>query len=162
LTEDPDPARYQGEAPPFHWRFRVPEGETIRFVDGRFGAQALVSGRDFGDFIVWRQDGLPAYQLAVTVDDAAMGVTEVVRGADLLRSTARQILLYQALGWASPAFHHCALLTDASGVRLAKRHDALSLRALRAAGRTPESIRAEWFDPAGLEVAPDGFQSATA
>lgn len=129
------------------WRFQVPDGETISFLDGRHGPQSFVAGKDFGDFIVWRHDPAaagPAYQLAVVVDDAAMQITEVVRGADLLVSTARQILLYRALGLVPPAFYHCPLLTDENGVRLAKRHDALSLRALRAQSRTPESLRASW------------------
>ena len=127
-----------------NWRFRVPEGQTISFVDRNCGPHHFVAGRDFGDFVVWRQVDVPSYQLACTVDDAAMGITEVVRGADLLPSTARQLLLYQALGWTPPQFYHCPLMTDAAGVRLAKRHDALSLRRLRAAGRTPASLRAAW------------------
>jgi glutamyl-queuosine tRNA(Asp) synthetase len=127
-----------------NWRFRVPDGEVIRFVDGHYGPQSFVAGKDFGDFIVWRQDDLPAYQLAVVVDDAAMKITEVVRGADLLLSTARQLLLYRALGLQAPAFYHCPLMTDESGIRLAKRHDALSLRALRQSGASPESLRAKW------------------
>lgn len=128
------------------WRFRVPGGECITFVDGRCGPQRFIAGRDFGDFVVWRPDGVPAYQLAVVVDDAAMRITEVVRGADLLVSTARQLLLYRALGLAPPAFYHCPLMTDATGARLAKRHDALSLRALRAQGTTPEALRAGWTE----------------
>lgn len=125
----------------FSWRFRVPDGETISFTDGNFGEQRFVAGKDFGDFIVWRGDDVPAYQLACVVDDAAMQITEVVRGADLLVSTARQILLYRALGFTPPDFFHCALMLDESGQRLAKRHDALSLRNLREQGRTPESLR---------------------
>ncbi|MBI5775280.1 MAG: tRNA glutamyl-Q(34) synthetase GluQRS [Verrucomicrobia bacterium] len=128
----------------FSWRFRVPDGETISFVDGLLGPQSFVAGRDFGDFVVWRPDGVPAYQLAVVVDDAAMGITEVVRGADLLVSTARQLLLYRALGLTPPAFCHCPLLTDETGARLAKRHDALSLRTLREQGTTPEKLREKW------------------
>src|SRR5205085_109145 len=85
-------------------------------------------------------DDSPSYQLAVVVDDAAMQITEVVRGADLLLSTARQLLLYQALGLQAPLFYHCPLLTDAAGVRLAKRHDALSLATLRAQGAHPEQL----------------------
>lgn len=123
------------------WRFRVPDGESISFVDGALGAQAFVAGKDFGDFLVWRHDGVPSYQLAVVTDDAAMGITEVVRGADLLMSTARQLLLYRALGWQAPAFYHCPLMTDERGVRLAKRHDALSLRALRGQGKSPAELR---------------------
>ncbi|EEF60234.1 tRNA glutamyl-Q(34) synthetase GluQRS [Pedosphaera parvula] len=127
-----------------HWRFRVPVGEIISFTDGCFGSQKFVAGEDFGDFVVWRNDDVPAYQLAVVADDAAMQITEVVRGADLLSSTARQLLLYRALGFQPPAFYHCPLLTDEKGVRLAKRNDALSLRALRARGLKPEQIRANW------------------
>jgi glutamyl/glutaminyl-tRNA synthetase len=128
----------------FSWRFRVPDGDTISFTDGHFGPQQFVAGKDFGDFVVWRHDDIPAYQLAVGVDDAAMRITEVVRGADLLLSTARQILLYRALGLTPPAFYHCPLLTDEQGVRLAKRHDALSLRTLRGHGASPETLRASW------------------
>lgn len=127
-----------------NWRFRVPDGETISFVDGHYGPQTFVAGKDFGDFVVWRHDDVPAYQFSVVVDDAAMQITEVVRGADLLKSTARQLLLYRALGFDPPAFYHCPLMTDANGVRLAKRHDALSLRALRAQGSRPEELRASW------------------
>ena len=123
-----------------NWRLRVPEGEELVFNDSHGGEQRAVSGRDFGDFVVWRKDDTPSYQLACVVDDAAMGITEVVRGADLIKSTFRQLLLYRALGLAAPAFHHCLLMTDAAGVRLAKRHDALSLRTLRAQGVTPQSI----------------------
>jgi glutamyl-tRNA synthetase len=128
-----------------NWRFRVPEGERVGFLDGAAGPQVFVAGRDFGDFIVWRHDDVPAYHLAVTVDDALMGITEVVRGADLVPSTARQLLLYRALGWGAPRFWHCPLMTDERGVRLAKRHDALSLRALRGQGATPEGLRREHF-----------------
>jgi len=129
----------------FSWRFRVPDGEIISFTDGNFGPQQFVAGRHFGDFVVWRHDDVPSYQLACVVDDAAMQITEVVRGADLLLSTARQILLYHALALNPPAFYHCPLLCDESGERLAKRHDALSLRTLRASGKTPESLRQDCF-----------------
>lgn len=124
-----------------NWRFRVPYEEAIEFADGYYGAQRFVAGKDFGDFVVWRKDDLPAYQLAVVVDDADMRITEVVRGADLLLSTARQLLLYRALSLKPPQFYHCPLLTDEHGARLAKRHDALSLRALRGKGLTPESLQ---------------------
>ena len=133
----------------FNWRFRVPDGETISFTDGHFGPQQFVAGRDFGDFVVWRHDDVPAYQLAVVADDAAMRITEVVRGADLLKSTARQILLYRALGFEPPAFCHCPLMTDEAGVRLAKRHDALSLRQLRERGESPEALRQAWQRSSG-------------
>jgi glutamyl-tRNA synthetase len=110
-------------------------------MDGFFGEQEFVAGKDFGDFVVWRNDGMPSYQLSVVVDDAAMHITEVVRGADLLLSTARQLLLYRALGCAPPAFYHCPLVADESGVRLAKRHDSLSLRTLRQQGITSDMVR---------------------
>jgi len=128
----------------FSWRFRVPDGETISFCDGSFGARQFVAGKDFGDFVVWRPDDVPAYQLACVADDAAMRITEVVRGADLLVSTARQLLLYRALKLTPPRFYHCPLMTDDSGVRLAKRHAALSLRNLREQGESPEMLRASW------------------
>ncbi len=125
----------------FSWRFRVPDGETISFADGNIGEQKFVAGKDFGDFVVWRGDDVPAYQLACVADDAAMEISEVVRGADLLVSTARQILIYRALGLTPPEFFHCKLMLDEKGERLAKRHDALSLRKLRELGETPESLR---------------------
>jgi glutamyl-tRNA synthetase len=125
---------------PMNLRFRVPDGEAMEFIDGNLGPQCFVAGVDFGDFLVWRRDGEPSYQLACVVDDAAMQIREVVRGRDLLKSTARQILLNRALGYADPAWFHCSLVTDAGGKRLAKRHDALSIRALREQGLTPEEV----------------------
>ena len=124
-----------------NWRFRVPEGEVITFHDENFGEQRAVAGRDFGDFLAWRKDGFPSYQFACAVDDALMLITEVVRGADLITSTFRQLLIFRALGWTPPAFFHCDLMTDETGARLAKRNDALSLRTLRAGGWTPEELR---------------------
>lgn len=127
-----------------NWRFRVPDGRSVSFLDARQGRQSYTAGLDFGDFLVWRKDDVPAYQLATVVDDAAMDITEVVRGADLLRSTARQLLLYEALGLEPPAFYHCDLLADAAGLRLAKRHDALSLGTLRQRGLSPKQVRELW------------------
>ena len=124
-----------------NWRFRVPVDEAVRFDDGCAGPQEFQSGHDFRDFVVWRKDGTPAYQLAVVTDDAAMAITEVVRGADLLLSTAQQILLYRALGMAVPAFYHCPLVTDERGRRLAKREGAHSLRAMRESGVDPATLR---------------------
>jgi len=125
-----------------NWRFRVPDGEEIAFQDLHLGQQSYIAGHDFGDFVVWRRDDVPAYQLAVVADDSAMKITEVVRGADLLKSTARQILLYRALGLEVPNFYHCDLARDEAGVRLAKRNDALSIRNLRETGCKPEEVRA--------------------
>jgi len=127
-----------------HWRFRVPDEEVVNFDDGGFGPQLFEAGKDFGDFVVWRNDDLPAYHLAVVTDDHAMKITEVVRGRDLLTSTARQLLVYRALGWKAPEHFHCPLVTDESGQRLAKRHDSLSLQALKESGVAPEKLRANW------------------
>lgn len=124
------------------WRFRVPDSEAVEFRDACCGPQTFASGREFGDFVIWRQDGIVSYQLACVMDDAAMGITEVVRGCDLLVSTTRQLLLARALDLSSPAWFHCPLLEDASGQRLAKRTAALSLRELRAAGADPRA----WFE----------------
>jgi glutamyl-tRNA synthetase len=123
-----------------NWRFRVNDGVAVEFNDVHLGPQRFVAGVDFGDFLVWRRDNVPSYQLACAVDDAAMAITEVVRGADLLKSTARQLLLLRALGFASPNYYHCTLVADHNGQRLAKRHDALALRTLRARGLTPMNI----------------------
>ena len=123
-----------------NWRFRVPDGRCIDFLDTIKGLQSFEAGNDFGDFLVWRRDDVPAYELAVTVDDAAMQISEVVRGEDLLLSTARQLLIYEALDEEPPTFAHTPLVCDEQGQRLAKRHQALSLRALREAGRTPAEL----------------------
>jgi glutamyl/glutaminyl-tRNA synthetase len=123
-----------------NWRFRVQDGAIVEFYDQHLGRQRFVAGVDFGDFLVWRKDNVPSYQLACAVDDASMAITEVVRGADLLKSTARQILLLRALGYAAPSWYHCTLVADHNGQRLAKRHDALSLRSLRQRGLTPMNI----------------------
>jgi glutamyl-tRNA synthetase len=123
------------------WRFKVPDYSAVAFADQYFGDQQFLAGRDFSDFLVWRRDDIPAYQLAVVVDDQAMQISEVVRGADLLRSTARQLLLIEALDYPVPAYFHCPLLRDENNVRLAKRHDALSLRILRENGMNPAELR---------------------
>jgi glutamyl/glutaminyl-tRNA synthetase len=127
-----------------NWRFRVPHAEEITFTDLNLGLQHYVAGQDFGDFLVWRRDDVPAYQLAVVVDDQSMHITEVVRGADLLKSTARQLLLIRALAYSTPDYFHCNLVRNPSGVRLAKRHDALSIRHLRENGVQPEQILAQF------------------
>lgn len=142
----PGACRNRDDGPSFecpagvNWRFRVPNGQLIQFDDLHLGPQTFVAGRDFGDFVVFRRDDVPGYQLAVVVDDAAMEITEVVRGSDLLKSTARQILLARALHVSSPSFYHCDLVRDDSGIRLAKRHDSLCIRALRRQGWTPQQV----------------------
>jgi glutamyl-tRNA synthetase len=126
--------------PPHCWRFRVPE-TTPGFDDlyrGRCDIDLRAAG---GDFVVWKASGTPAYQLAVVVDDAAMGVTEVVRGDDLVASTPRQLLLYDALGLTPPRFAHVPLVVGPDGRRLAKRHGDTRLSALRASGVKPAALR---------------------
>ena len=127
-----------------NWRFLVPMNRLITFEDGKQGLQSYHSQQDFGDFLVWRKDGMPSYELAVVVDDAEMQITEVVRGADLLLSTARQLLIYEALNRNPPTFYHEDLVTDDSGTRLAKQHGSLAIRTLFKQGYTRDSLRALW------------------
>ncbi|HET9552506.1 MAG TPA: tRNA glutamyl-Q(34) synthetase GluQRS [Anaeromyxobacteraceae bacterium] len=129
--------RAEGRRPA--WRLRVEPGE-VAFDDAVHGRCAFDVAAATGDFVVSRADGLAAYQLAVAVDDAAMGVTDVVRGDDLLPSTARQLLVYRALGLAAPRFAHVPLVVGEDGTRLAKRHGALSLGELRERGADPRAV----------------------
>jgi glutamyl-tRNA synthetase len=132
------------------YRFRTPDHTTVTFTDLHAGPQSFTTSIDFGDFLLWRKPltsnpadfGLPSYRLACVVDDALTTITEVVRGRDLLKSTARQILLQRALLYPTPAYFHCDLLRDAAGLRLAKRHDALALRTLRSNGLSPADVLA--------------------
>ena len=120
-------------------RFEVPPGSVA--VDDRFaGSREFDVAAAVGDFLVGRRDGTPSYQLAVVLDDADQQVTEIVRGDDLLPSTARQILLQRALGLPSVDYYHVPLVVDASGRRLAKRYDDLSLAELRQRGVDPRTI----------------------
>ena len=119
-------------------RLRVPD-ETVGFTDGHYGPFAEQLARDCGDYIIRRSDGLWGYQLAVVVDDALSGVTQVVRGRDILFSTPRQIELFRAFGYDVPQFDHIPLLTDSAGRRLAKRDRDLDLTAL-ARRHTPQEI----------------------
>jgi glutamyl-tRNA synthetase len=123
---------------PFAWRSRV--GASPAFVDLYRGPTRIEVRQAGGDFVVWKSAGTPAYQLAVVVDDAAQGVTEVVRGDDLVPSTPRQLLLYEALGLAAPAFAHVPLVVGPDGRRLAKRHGDTRLSALQRAGVRPEAL----------------------
>jgi glutamyl-tRNA synthetase len=130
------------------YRLRVPD-EEITVYDGHMGLYRENLARDCGDFLLRRSDGLYAYQLAVVVDDAAMGVTEVVRGSDLLSSAPRQLFLYRLLGLPPPAFYHVPLLLSPDGRRLSKRDHDLSLAALR--GRyAPEEVIGKLAYLAGL------------
>jgi glutamyl-tRNA synthetase len=123
---------------PYAWRFRV--ADSPAFDDRFLGRTQIDLGQVGGDFVVWRSFRVPAYQIAVVVDDADMGVTEVVRGDDLVPSTPRQLLLYRALGLAPPAFAHVPLVDGPDGRRLAKRHGDTRLATLRSAGVTPEAL----------------------
>ncbi len=130
-------------------RLRVPE-EEVSFTDLHYGLISQDLARDCGDFILRRSDGVFAYQLAVVGDDAAMGVTEVVRGRDLLSSTPRQIYLYRLLGFRPPRFAHTPLLLAPDGRRLSKRDRDVSLEALTEAGFSPEDIVGRLAFLAGL------------
>lgn len=123
-----------------NWRFLVGEG-AIGFDDAFAGPQRFELSKTIGDFIVWTKRGAPAYQLAVVVDDHRQGITEVVRGDDLLESGARQLALYRALGLApEPRHWHLPLVVGPDGKRLAKRHGDARLDALRAAGVKAEAV----------------------
>lgn len=140
------------------WRFRVSHG-TVCYTDGVAGRVCQDVADSVGDFIVQRSDGVVAYQLAVVVDDAAMGITQVLRGADLVFSTPRQLLLYQALGLTPPAFAHAPLLYGPDGARLSKRHGDTSVASLREAGVPPAVLTGylAWLSglaPRGTVLAP--------
>jgi glutamyl-tRNA synthetase len=126
------------EGRPYAWRFRVTS--SPEFVDGFRGPTRIDLAALGGDFVVWKSAGTPAYQLAVVVDDAAQGVTEAVRGDDLVPSTPRQLLLYDALGLAAPRFAHVPLVVGPDGRRLAKRHGDTRLAALRETGVSAEAL----------------------
>ncbi|WP_268958828.1 tRNA glutamyl-Q(34) synthetase GluQRS [Paenibacillus apii] len=134
-------------------RFAVPSGE-ISFTDGVAGHRGS-SAAAGGDFIVRRADGIFSYQLAVVVDDALMGITDVLRGADLLDSTPRQLMLFEALGWKPPRYAHVPLLIGPDGRRLAKRHGGITLAELREAGVAPQMINGWLAWAAGLLPEPD-------
>jgi glutamyl-tRNA synthetase len=131
-------------------RFQVEE-DAVSFLDGFGGVQPGVVA---GDFVIRKRDGGPAYQLAVVVDDAAFGVTEVVRADDLLPSTPRQLLLYRALGFDPPQFVHLPLVVGTDGRRLAKRHGDTSLAHVRASGIAAEQVVGYLAHSLGLR--PDG------
>jgi glutamyl-tRNA synthetase len=135
------------EGKAFAWRFRARE-QRVMWEDLVRGKVEIGCG---GDFVVGRSDGVAAYQLAVVVDDAAMGVTEVIRGDDLVPSTPRQILLYGALGHEPPSFGHVGLAVGHDGKRLAKRDQSLKLATLRGAGEDPRLVLEAIAKSCGLE-----------
>jgi glutamyl-tRNA synthetase len=130
----------EGNAPAsFAWRFRA--SDRLQQVDDLVaGLQVCNVATDLGDFVIAKADGTPAYQLAVVVDDHAMGVTEVLRGDDLLPSAFRQLELYDFFGWTPPRFAHVPLVVGPDGRRLAKRHGDTRLATLREAGVAPERL----------------------
>lgn len=138
---------------PFAWRFRVTPG-PVTWHDRVQGALSLDPSRHGGDFVVGRSNAGPSYQLAVVVDDALMGVTEVVRGDDLVPSTPRQILLYRALGWPEPTFGHVPLALSADGRRLAKRDASIKLATLRDLGFDPRRLVGLLAQSCGLSDLP--------
>ncbi len=148
----PEVARRTESGKRHAWRFRVDDKARPTFVDEVLGVHASHAHEPPGDFVVRRADAVAAYQLAVVVDDAEMAITEVVRGGDLLASTARQLLLYEALGRPCPTFGHVPLLLGPDRVRLSKRHQGVTLRELRESGFTPEEIVGHLAVAVGLRL----------
>ena len=155
LTEEQRASR-EAEGRRASLRLLCPDGEAGResFCDLILGPQSFTLTDCGGDFALRRSDGVWAYQLAVVADDMAMGVTQIVRGEDILLSTPRQLLLWRLLGGTAPSFAHIPLLHDAEGERLAKRHKSLSLAQLREAGCRPENIVGWLASLAGLSNGP--------
>lgn len=155
-------------ARPFAWRLRVDQaarrlsgmtgntpGFSVTYHDRYAGEQSADVVRDLGDFVVAKGDGQPAYQLAVVVDDHEMGVTEVVRGDDLIPSTFRQLLLYGVFGWQPPQFAHVPLVVGPDGRRLAKRHGDTRISLLREAGVPAERLVGFLAWTCGLQDKPE-------
>ena len=148
-----DGERFSQSSVPFAWRFRASD-RVLEFTDLVAGPQQASVARELGDFVVARSDGSPAYQLAVVVDDHAMGITEVLRGDDLLPSAFRQLQLYEALGLAPPTFAHVPLVVGPDGRRLAKRHGDTRLATLRQQGVLPERLVGSLAHSCGLVDSP--------
>ncbi len=138
LTEAQRRARAATRRPSY--RFRVADERIVTFTDLVAGPQQQHVQQAVGDFIICRSDGIFSYQFAVVVDDALMHINQIVRGADLLSSTARQILLYEALAFPIPTFAHVPLIVDEQGKRLSKRISSMGLDPLRTSGATPQQI----------------------
>ncbi len=140
-------------------RFRVDDERLVSFSDLLTGPATQHVQRTVGDFIILRSDGIFAYQFAVVIDDALMHINQVVRGADLLSSTARQILLYEALGFPIPIFAHVPLMLDEHGKRLAKRTQSMGLAPLRSVGRTPAEVIGHLAASCGLVEQGEGISA---
>ena len=149
----PQEAARRAQTRPPALRLQVP-AETVSFVDGHYGPQSQFLPRECGDFILRRSDGVYAYQLAVVADDGEMGVTQVVRGRDLLSSTPRQLLLYRLLGYPAPQFYHTPLLLAPDGRRLSKRDGDMSLSGLLRRGLSPREVVGRLAFLAGLQEGP--------
>lgn len=145
------------------WRFRTPEGSHVSFRDGYAGEYGMDVGAQLGDFPLARDENGAGYALAVVVDDAGMGVTEVVRGDDLLPATPQQILLYRALGLKEPSFFHVPLIVGPDGRRLAKRHGDTRISSFREAGMAAEDITGylAWSLGMNPKKRPVGLESLT-
>ncbi|WP_394823979.1 tRNA glutamyl-Q(34) synthetase GluQRS [Pendulispora albinea] len=152
ICRELDPARPMKRPPAM--RLRVPDAR-VSIHDALAGELSQNLARDIGDFVLHRGDGIYAYQLVVVVDDLEMGITDVVRGIDLLASTPRQIHLAQLLGAAPPRYHHVPLVLDTDGQRLAKRTAGAHLRGLREAGVSPEEVLGELAFGLGLTASPE-------
>jgi len=156
------PTRFVSEGAEANWRFATPAG-VVEFRDGIAGAQRHVPEETIGDFVVWTKPDQPSYQLAVVVDDARQGVTQIVRGNDLLDSAARQLLLMQPLGISpAPAYYHLPLVRGQDGKRLAKRHGDTRVETYLQAGvsaRRIVALLARWSGvrDAGEELAAEEF-----
>lgn len=140
-------------------RFAMPQDQPVAFADGVAGRQWFAPNAG-GDFVVRRADGIIGYQLAVVVDEAAMGITDVLRGWDLLDSTPRQLMLYQALGLPAPRFAHVPLLYGPDGQRLSKRHGAVAVSSMREAGTAPERVVGYLAHLSGLLERPEPVRPA--
>ena len=147
--------RQQGRRPSY--RLRVDDAR-VEYVDAVCGSQSQELRQACGDFVIRRSDGVFAYQLAVVADDAAMQINRILRGADLLASTPRQIYLWRLLGEESPTFLHAPLLVGSDGARLSKRHGSLAIAALREAGVSAEKIVGRLAAWAGLIDYPDAVR----
>lgn len=145
LSEDDVVKRAQALGRKVAWRFRA-DARPVSFSDGVFGAQQRI----VDDFVLMRADGVPSYQLAVTVDDLAMGITQVVRGADLLGSTARQLALMGVLGGQAPSYAHIPLVLSPEGTRLAKRNRPIALEDLRNQGMSANTVRSQLARSLGI------------
>ena len=159
---DPDwLARLRGmDDPDAALRFVVHD-RPVTFEDRVQGTVSERVSETTGDFVLKRRDGLFAYQLAVVADDLAMGITEVVRGADLLDSTARQLQLIEALGGEPPMYAHLPLVLNAEGEKLSKRDEALTLRSLRESGAAPEALVGALAHSLGLAETPEPCTTAS-